>query len=633
MEIRTPIIAISVLIILMVMYLRKNMPQVFSTRVFFCFLVSAGVCMVAEIVECAVFTKLDASFRVLRRTTQGLYVGTLIFCVFMIVIYVYAKLMTGRVVSKMVIALLTIPAIVSLFTIIFGKIYYTRNTSGEYYSYGVAILICYLVGFFYIFFSLLITFIYRHRLRREEFKAIILGLVIWVLFLLFQFTFHGYQVSSVAIMLMALVLFLYLENPNEFYEKTLPNVRNVEAFQVTLIDKFGYNKHFFIASVIFTGKTSVLSGEDRQQLIALQVDLSNMISQEVGIDAYLSAWNTLSFVVAEPKKAEALMSIVANYKDDAGNYKLTYSVLEIPKCTQDVDEALQILSYVSGEYVYTQSAPYLVINKTIIDKMVYRNSVEDVVRQAVIDNAFDVYYQPILSVSEGKFTSTEALVRLRRPQTENYISPEDFIPIAEKCGLIKDIDDLVFEKVCSFIAKENLSSYGVKSVEVNLSGHEVVDKQTYARLMNKMEKYHIPPKFINFEITETAYINNDDAFKENVQRLKEMGSTFSMDDFGSGYSNLLELLKMDYKLVKMYKEFVWNCLDKSKPENMRMLEYSISFLKDYGLHILAEGVETVEQAEILVEKGVEYLQGFYYSRPIPEDEYIEFLKAQKGDRQ
>ena len=89
-------------------------------------------------------------------------------------------------------------------------------------------------------------------------------------------------------------------------------------------------------------------------------------------------------------------------------------------------------------------------------------------------------------------------------------------------------------------------------------------------------------------------------------------------------------LKTDLSVVG----FIWNCLDKNKPDNLRMLEYSVSFLKDYGLHILAEGVETVEQAEILVEKGVEYLQGFYYSRPIPEDEYIEFLKAQqKGERQ
>ena len=148
-----------------------------------------------------------------------------------------------------------------------------------------------------------------------------------------------------------------------------------------------------------------------------------------------------------------------------------------------------------------------------------------------------------------------------------------------------------------------------------------------------MEKYRIPPKFIIFEITETAFINNDEAFKDNVQKLKEIGSSFSMDDFGSGYSNLLELLKTDYVMVKMDKEFIWNCLDPDKPENRRMLEYSIGFLKDFGLHVLAEGIETIEQAKILTGKGVEYLQGFYYSRPLPENEYVEFLKAQKGDRE
>ncbi len=631
MEIRTPIIAILVLIILMAIYLRKNMPQVFSTRVFFCFLVSACVCTICEIVECAVFTRLDSSFRVLRRTTQGFYAGTLIICVFFLALYIYSKLTLGRMVSKPFIAIMTIPGLSAIIALVVGKIYYTRNSSGQYYSYGTTIVYCYAIGCIYIAASLICSVIFRKKLRRDDARAIIIGLVIWIILVIFQFTVHGYQVSAVALMLMALILFLSMENPNEFYEKNLPNIRNKEAFTITLIEKFGQKKNFFITSVIFTGKTTILSGEDRQLLLSLQTKLAYMSSLNIGLDAYLSDWNTLSFIVKEPEQVEALMSLVSNYKDDTSNYKLTYSVLEVPKCTEDVDEALQILSYISGEYVYIQSAPYLVINKAIVDKMVYRNTIEDIVRQAVIDKAFDVYYQPILSVKEGRFTSTEALVRLRRPSTENYISPEDFIPIAEKCGLIKDIDDLVFEKVCSFIARENLSSYGVKTVEVNLSGHEVVDKNTYVRLSNKMEKYHIPPKFINFEITETAYINNDDTFKENVHRLKEMGSSFSMDDFGSGYSNLLELLKMDYKLVKMDKEFVWSCLDRSKPENMKMLEYSISFLKDYGLHILAEGIETVEHAEILVEKGVEYLQGFYYSRPIPEDEYIEFLKAQKGE--
>ena len=632
MEIRTPIIAILVLIILIVMYLRRSMPQVFSSRVFFVFLVAAGVNIICDIIERAVFEYLDNSFFVLRRTTQVFYVATLIIAAFFMGCYVFSKVNRGRKAKFYAIPIMVAPMVVGILALCSGRVYYSRNSSGEYYNYGPAIQVSYLVGAIYIFGTLLFAIICRNKLRKEEAKVIIIGLVMWSVLGLFQYFVHGYQVSSVAMMLMSLILFLSSENPKEYYEKNIINVRNKDAFQMVLVDRYGYQKHFYVSSVIFTGKSSVLTGEDRQKLESLQYRVAKLAEDIIREPAYLSEWNTLSFVISSPEKVEQLMSLINNYKDESNNYKLTYSVLEIPRYTNDIDEAIQILSYVSGEYIYTQSAPNLVVNERIVDKMIYRNSIEDIVREAIRDKAFDVFYQPILSVAEGKFTSTEALVRLRRPEGESYISPEDFIPVAEKCGLILEIDDLVFEKVCSFIARENLSSYGLKCVEVNLSGNEVVDKATYARLMNKMEKYHIPPKFINFEITETAYINNDDIFKENVQKLKELGSTISMDDFGSGYSNLLELLKMDYALVKMDKEFIWNCLDSGRPENMRMLEYTISFLKDYGLHVLAEGVETIEQAQLLIDKGVEYLQGFYYSKPIPEKEYIEFLRAQKGEK-
>ncbi len=632
MEIRTPIIAILVLTILMIIYLRKSMPRVFASRVFFWFLIAVYVNVICEIFECAVFGYLDNSFFVLRRASQIMYAGTLLVCAFIASLFVYAKTSRGKVISKLIVTFIAIPAVIGIIVLLIGRIYYTRNSSGEYYNYGPVVQICYAIGFFYVFATLLIAIKRRHLLLPEEAKSIIIGLVMWVVLGSFQFIVHGYQVSSVAMMLMALILFLSSENPKEFYEKTITNVRNKDAFRMVLVEKFGYKRHFFIASVIFTGKSNLVSGEDRLMLETLQRRMAKMVEETLGKPAYLSEWNTVSFVLSNPEKVAKLMSLVNSFKDDSGNYKLTYSILEAPKCTDDVDQALQILSFVSGEYIYSHYSPNLVIDERIVDKMIYRNSIEDIIRQAIKDKAFDVYYQPILCVAEGKFTSTEALVRLKLPEGANYISPEDFIPVAEKCGVIQDIDDIVFEKVCSFIARENLSSYGIKTVEVNLSGNEVVDRQTYVRLMNKMEKYHVPPKFINFEITETAYINNDEMFKENVQKLKELGSSFSMDDFGSGYSNLLELLKMDYALVKMDKEFIWNCLDSGKPENMKMLEYSISFLMDYGLHVLAEGVETIEQAQLLIDMGVEYLQGFYYSRPIPENEYIEFLKAQKGER-
>ncbi len=608
------------------------MPRVFSTRVFFAFLVVAYIHIVGDIIESAVFQYLDSSFYVLRSTSQSIYIGTLLMCAFTIALYVYAKISCGKPVSKAIVGLIAVPGIIGIVALLFGRINYNVNDAGQYYNNGFVVLLSYCIGFLYIFVTMIIAIMFRHRMRKDDALAIISGLLIWAVLAFFQFIFHGYQVSSIAIMLMALMLFLSSENPREYYEKDIPGVKNKDAFDLVITERFASSKPFFITSVIFTGTTAILTGEDRHLLNRLQGNIAKMAEETIGEGSYLSSWNALSFIIENPENVETLMSHINNYKDDSGNYKLTYSVLEVPKQTKKADEALQILGYVSGEYVYARYSPNLVIDEKIIDKMFYRNSIEDVVRAAVKDKAFDVYYQPILNVAEGKFVSAEALVRLRRPDNENFISPEDFIPVAERCGLIHEIDDLVFEKVCSFIAKENLSSYGIRNVEVNLSGNEVVDRKTHARLIGKMEKYRIPPKFINFEITETAFINNDEAFKDNVQKLKEIGSTFSMDDFGSGYSNLLELLKMDYVMVKMDKEFIWNCLDPDKPENRRMLEYSIGFLKDFGLHVLAEGVETIEQAKTLTEKGVEYLQGFYYSRPLPETEYIEFLKAQKGDR-
>ena len=630
MEIRTPVVAILVLITLIVFYLRKTKPQLSSSRVFFAFLTMAFINILSEITECYVFVYLGGSYNSLRHGVQYFYVGSLLVCTYTITIYVYSKLTAKRSVSTKVSAILAIPLIIGITSLFVGKAHYGRTETGFYYNFGSMIQICYVIGFLYLFGIVTALVVFRSRLRKEDFIALLLGTFVWVFLAGYQYINKGIQVSSIAMMLMALIIFIVIENPKELFERAIPNVKNKDAFTMLLLEKYGNEKLFYIISVIFTGKTSVQTAANRDELYRLQGSVAKVIQDRLDLDGFLPNWNTLSFITSSPEKIEECMTIVNNFKDDLSNYRLTFTVIDAHKCAGNANEALQVLTYVSGEYIYKQSAPNLVIDDMVIDKMIYRNTIEDVVRDSVKNKAFDVYYQPILSVADGKFSSAEALVRLKRPDSENYISPEDFIPIAEKCGLIQQIDDLVFEKVCSFIAKENLESFGVKTVEVNLSGNEVVDFQAFDRLSRKMEKYHIPPKFINFEITETSYINNDEAFKENVRRLKEMGSTFSMDDFGSGYSNLLEILKMDYILVKMDKEFVWQCLDKDKPENLKMLQYTINFLKEYGLHVLAEGVETLEQAKILIDNGVEYLQGFYYSRPIPEKEYIEFLNAQKG---
>ncbi|MBO4457233.1 MAG: EAL domain-containing protein [Butyrivibrio sp.] len=631
MEIRTPIIAIFVLVILMFIYIRKNIPQLSSSRMFYLFLVLAIFNVVTEILECVVFLYMDNVFYKVRGLVQIFYVATLMLTAYALCLYTYSKFTSKRGVSLSFIIIHAIPMLIGIaLTLIFG-VTFGRTIDGHYFTSGSTIPLCYALCLLYPFISGVLAIVHRGRVKKEDFHAILLAHAVWCLTVAFQFVRKDSQVSSVAIMLTALIIYIATENPKEYYEKYMPGVRTKDAFISMLAERFARHKSFYIVSVIFRGKTNLLTGSDRRELENIQKKIAELAQSEFGLNAYLSNWNTLSFITKSTELVEKSMAVINGYKDDeVVNYRLTFTVLEVPVVVRELDKAIQVLSYVSGEYVYTQSSPNLVIDENIVDKMVYRNTIEDVVRQAVKDKSFEVYYQPILSVTEGTFSSAEALVRLKKENSETFISPEDFIPVAEKCGLVQEIDDFVFEKVCSFIARENLSSYGIKTVEVNLSGNEVVDEHTHERLIRKMEKYHIPPKYINFEITETSYINDDETFKENFRKLREKGSTFSMDDFGSGYSNLLEILKMDYVLVKLDKEFVWNCLDADKPENLKMLKYTIKFLKDYGLHILAEGVETLEQAKTLIDNGVEFLQGFYYSRPIPEDEYLEFLKTQKG---
>ncbi len=629
MEIRTPLIAILISIILILIYLRKGLPQLISAKIFFGFLVTVFFCNLFEIFECVAFLYLDDSYRGLRRATQTVYAGSLVAAAFVMCLYVYSRTTMRRNVSSVAVAIAIVPLVIAAIALAVGEINYGIE-SGYYYNYGTAIGVCYFMGFTYIFLCLLRVLFFRSRIPKEDYVIIVIGLLIWTTLALFQFLNREIQVSAVAMMLMSLILFISMENPREYYERMIDGVMNRDAFYMVLAEKFAQKKPFFIVSVIFTGKTAILSSSDRSELTEQQVLVGKMSQEYIGTPAYHFSWNTISATIDSPEKVEAFMNLIGGLKDSGKNYRTTFCVLEVPNYAKDSDEAIQALTYVSSEYVFNHTIPNLVIDSAIVDKMTFRNNIEDVVREAVKEKAFEVYYQPILCVETGSFSSAEALVRLKRANEDNFISPEDFIPVAEKCGLIQEIDDIVFEKVCSFIARENLLSYGIKMIEVNLSGNEAVDERTHSRLVSKMEKYHIPPKFINFEITETYHISNHEVFKENVNRLREKGSTFSMDDFGSGYSNLLEILKMDYALVKLDKEFVWKCLDADKPENMKMLDYTIGFLRDYGLHILAEGVETLDQAKILIDKKVEYLQGFYYSRPVPEEKFLEFLGSQKG---
>jgi EAL domain-containing protein (putative c-di-GMP-specific phosphodiesterase class I) len=249
-------------------------------------------------------------------------------------------------------------------------------------------------------------------------------------------------------------------------------------------------------------------------------------------------------------------------------------------------------------------------------------NLDSVIDKALADRKFKVHYQPIYSTNLKRFTSAEALIRLTDEQY-GYISPEIFIPAAEKNGTINKIGDYVLEEVCRFIASDQFKNSGLEYIEVNLSVSQCMQPTLADRVLETLKKYGVKANQINLEITETATTYSQNIMEENLQKLCDAGITFSMDDYGTGYSNIRSLASLPFDIIKLDKSFV------AKKSNLRMqlvLKNTINMLKELNMKILVEGIETKEMLDYFIELKCDYVQGFYFSKPLPENDFVNFVK-------
>lgn len=239
-------------------------------------------------------------------------------------------------------------------------------------------------------------------------------------------------------------------------------------------------------------------------------------------------------------------------------------------------------------------------------------------QRAISENGFEVYYQPIYNLETNRFSSAEALLRLRDPQTGRMISPGEFIPIAEEVGLVDKIGWIVLEKVCAFLGKHPES--GFQTVSVNMSMSQLTDPQFIEKLLYSTERHHIPLGAIRIEITERMITENMKKISEVMQTLTNMGIYFYLDDFGVGYSNFAGVLSLPIDTVKLDYSLVNGAMQSKK--QYFILKSLLKTFHEAGFGLVAEGVETEEHANMLMELGADRLQGFYYFRPMPEADVL-----------
>jgi len=245
--------------------------------------------------------------------------------------------------------------------------------------------------------------------------------------------------------------------------------------------------------------------------------------------------------------------------------------------------------------------------------------------QVALDrHEFVMYVQPKVDLKTGLICGGEALVRWQHP-IKGLRMPGDFLPLFENNGFIKKIDEYMWESTAIYLAK--LKSVGLNiPISVNISRLHISNTDLIGELMGLVEKYGIEPRMLELEITETLFIDDTDNLYKTMSELKEKGFVIEMDDFGSGYSSLNMLKDAPVDVIKIDRFFIDEVIDTKRGKVI--VANSIAMTKQLGLKVVAEGVENLEQVEFLKSVGCDIAQGYYYSKPVPQDEFEEMLKNQ-----
>ena len=499
---------------------------------------------------------------------------------------------------------------------------FSISPNGEY-SQGPLYFILYICSFYYAFISILNIIRLRKDISRWDFYSSLAFNIVLLIGYFLRIIYPRYLIMNFFTLVAIIIIYLSFENPslvtdeksgifNKKALKLLINEMNLETYPVII----GFSIHTYkdlreINGNNQTDKGLALIGSFLKQtfpkclsfyihggnfvLIAKKIEDAAYIQKKIQ-ERFDQPWTT-------QKNAELFFEINClqlNTKLFFNNRELLYTTLTTSLTNLEDD-----------------SRSYVVIDIEDIKKIEENTMIKRVVETAVDQNKVELFLQPVIDAKSQKLIGAEALARLR-DFNGNIIPPAQFIPIAEKNGRISMLGEQMFEKTCQFIKENDIEKLGLSWINVNLSPIQFLRRDLTKRYNLLLEKYQISSEKIHLEITEESMIDFD-LLQSQMQNMKEYGFQFVLDDYGRGYSNVARMKTCPFINIKLDMEFVWDyfkCKDKILPT-------MVQTIKQMGFSVTAEGIESLEMAEALRDIGCDNLQGFYFSKPISEKDFVE----------
>lgn len=496
---------------------------------------------------------------------------------------------------------------------------YIHKSPDAYYTYGLAVMVVYVFAIIHILSIIAVIFICRKKISKRRRFAVGLWISLWIAAATIQYLNNSLLIVGFASAVGMLIIFVIMENPESYRD------RRTGCFNSYALSEFSHRlferkTKFCLLEIRLKGAESRENDDSTENALKKAVSLAAAHKE-------LFVFRNLNNIIIISENVELLKKFgdeLLDIFDNLGKLRKSQPAVFVEHGEEfnQMAELFQFLSFVNNSFAKNADKMYIA-DDTAINKYRERPLIEQEINNALSEDRVEVFLQPIYSNAEQKFTSAEALVRIRKTDG-SLLSPGIFIPFAESNGQIVRLGERVFEKVCEFLKNTNAVSLGIHYVEVNLSVVQCEMADLADRLIAIIDKYGIDASLINLEITESASVTSRAVLLKNMQKLIDYGFTFSLDDFGKGESNLMYVVEMPVSIIKldydMSKAFF------SSPKAKQVVRAVVSMAHGMKLKLVAEGIETAEEIDGMFKENIDYIQGYYYSKPLPMKDFLAFIE-------
>lgn len=514
----------------------------------------------------------------------------------------------------------------------FTKIVFFIDEQGYHHNFGFYHL--YLLSAYYVLLVLIRTLRNKHNYSRGELVPVYFYTLAVIVAAIIQYLLPNVIILGFVISVSALLVSFALDNPVDFLDPEM-NLFNRQAFIAKYNTLVSHKKNFTmlglrIVEIRYLNNT--IGPTQKKELLKEIADFFLSVCEKKSVFR-ISRSNFVLILSENPEKQDAQIKEIKRRFSQSFvslGYSLSLTALldlvHSPDDTSDLKETIDLIETSFSDLESSEPLTVVRANKAKLYKLQREQKIVQYLESLINENKIEIVYQPIFSVLRKKFVKATAYVELIHPEF-GYISPSEFVPLAEKNGLILRLGSIMITKICKFLSETQVWKYGIETITLKLSPTQCMHSDLSQFLFTTLSAYHLNPKTISFDLSETAAASKNSVLLTNMTKLSEKEIDFSLDDYGTGLSNTVNIIQYPFKNIIIDNTLLNASLQDKKSSTI--LSQTIEMLKELNLSVTVNNLNTKEQVDNIVTFSCDYLQGDYFSKPLNQNSFIAFVNGQK----